>query len=122
MTTKIDALSQSYLRMNQYVEEAQYEPRLREQAIQVLTSLKSWFPSERAAFLKMLAGIPAFPGIEKESIIRRTMLLLEASEMAAASQRERPHTYRKEKGWKPLRQPTPGRHSGATKERDAGWK
>ena len=82
---------------------------------------------------KLIAAIARMPGgplahqvngkwrVNSIEFTRRMMRALDSSAEAVKATSEKPRRHADRGGWKPLKQPAPGRHSGAQRERDAGW-
>ena len=91
-------------------------------AREAVKGIRNLLPSEAQA---IIAHIVRMPGaslfhtvgetrrVNSVELTRRVMIAMESAMAAAEATSERPRAHMDKGGWKPLRQPTPGRCSGA---------
>lgn len=92
-----------------------------------IASMKSLLPAHRADLISLIVRMPSeqplmhevggVQRINSAEFTRRMMRALDSASEASKATSQKPRKHADRGGWKPLRQPTPGRASGAQKER-----
>jgi hypothetical protein len=92
-----------------------------------IASMKSLLPAHRTDLISMIVRMPSevplmhtvdgTKRINSAEFTRRMMRALDSAAEAVRVTSQKPHKHADKGGWKPVKQPTPGRASGAQKER-----